>query len=188
MKLLKTIVLGFIAVLALSACSSEESFNSFDPEAQFELDKKAIKDLVAKSYPNAKEDTSGSGIWYELLDTATSAPFTYKANASDKSLIFPVVTTNYKLTLLDSKAIDENSKPEGFESPLRSLIAAWHVAFFPAKIGGEKVGGLTEKGLQVGDRIRIFTPSAYAYGNRNQGNIPANSPLIFEIKVLKIVD
>ncbi|WP_442800865.1 FKBP-type peptidyl-prolyl cis-trans isomerase [Sphingobacterium sp. UT-1RO-CII-1] len=43
-----------------------------------------------------------------------------------------------------------------------------------------------EQGAQVGSHFRIITPSIYAYGRSSNGKIPANSPLEFDIKVLKM--
>lgn len=186
MKLLKTIVLGFIAFLALSACSSEDNF---DANAQFELDKKAIKNFASEKYPNAIADSSGSGIYYELISKADTATFQYKLNP-DGSHIFPTATVNYRVLLLNGSEVDGNQAAEGFAFGLKQLIPAWHRAFFPKPSANSKqaVHGLLDRGLQPGDHIRFITPSAYAYGDQSRGSIPANSPLIFEIKVLKIVD
>ena len=44
--------------------------------------------------------------------------------------------------------------------------------------------GLT--GVCVGDALKITIPSHLAYGNRATGSIPANSDLIFYVKVLRL--
>ncbi|MCL7988965.1 FKBP-type peptidyl-prolyl cis-trans isomerase [Sphingobacterium sp. lm-10] len=157
----------------------------FDPYAQLELEKKAISTFVEREYPNAIEDTTG--IWYEMLETADSATFAYKFNQNG-SRIFPSATVNYRLKLLNGTEVDANQSTAGIEFSLNNLIPAWQIAFFPRAVGNQTHLGLTTNGLQPGDVMRIITPSFYAYGNQNRPGLPANSPLIFEIKVLKIVD
>lgn len=41
-------------------------------------------------------------------------------------------------------------------------------------------------GLKEGGKRRLFIPAELAYGNRAMGSIPANSPLIFEVELMKI--
>lgn len=186
MKFLNLATLGLLLSLTFFSCSSDNmNLDRFDPYAQLALEKETISAFVAREYPNAIEDTTG--IWYEMLATADSATFDYKFNQNGTQ-IFPNVTVNYRLQLLSGAEVDKNQTPEGFTNRLNGLIPAWQIAFFPRAVGNQTHLGLTTKGLQPGDAIRIITPSFYAYGNRNNPSIPANSPLIFEIKVLKIVD
>lgn len=186
MKFFTLAITLLFACVSLFSCSSDNmNLERFDPSAQLALEKETIRAFVAREYPNAMEDSTG--IWYEMLETADSASFEYKFNQNG-SQIFPNVTINYRLQLLNGTEVDSNQTPAGFTANLNGLIEAWKIAFFPRAVGNQNHLGLTTRGLQSGDTIRIITPSFYAYRNRNNPGLPANSPLIFEIKVRKIAD
>ncbi len=188
MKLLKLVASSLLACVALFSCSSKDvETDFFDAEAQLALEKETVKKFVAQEYPDAIEDTTG--IWYELLERADSATFQYKFNQNG-SRIYPTATVNYKLSLLNGTEVDSDQSTAGlpFRISPEQIISAWQIAFFPRRVENQTHFGLTTRGLQPGDKIRIITPSFYAYRNRNTPEIPPNSPLIFEIKVLKIVD
>lgn len=184
MKKLKHIIFASITVmLAFTSCMSDPEV--FDADAQLELDKATIRSYVTANYPNAIEH-SPTGIWYELLEEGTPNSYTYHVNAQTNLVVFPNVTVHYKLRLLTSdQIVQETTQEEGVTLNLQELIMAWNYAFLPKEIGGRQIGFL-EDGLQEGAKIRLFTPSAYAYGNRSNPGIPPNSPLFFEIEVLKI--
>lgn len=42
-------------------------------------------------------------------------------------------------------------------------------------------------GMRVGGRRKLFVPAHLGYGERTVGRIPANSNLIFEIKLLEVL-
>lgn len=75
------------------------------------------------------------------------------------------VTVSYKGMLLDGSVFDEGTF---FTAPLSNLIEGW--------IQGIPLIGASGK-------IRLFIPSPLAYGGVARPNIPANSPLIFEVKL-----
>ncbi len=41
--------------------------------------------------------------------------------------------------------------------------------------------------MAEGSKYKFFIPSELAYGERDLGKIPANSTLIFEVELLKVV-
>ena len=60
---------------------------------------------------------------------------------------------------------------------------------FKVTLGAHEVIPGWEQGLQglcVGEKVRLFVPAALGYAGQELAKIPANSDLIFEIKVLAI--
>lgn len=176
------------ALSVLTSCSDEVG-NVHNPAEQLEIDKQLIKEYVDKNHTDAvlHDDT---GIWYEILEEGDTTSYKYKIDTVAKRLVYPTATVLYKGMLLNGTTFDQSKDDKGnaFAINPSGIIQAWVIAFFPEKIGSQEVGGLTKKGLTVGSKIRIFTPSYYAYGPRANGSIPANSPLVFEIEVLDITD
>lgn len=86
------------------------------------------------------------------------------------------VTVNYVGMLTNGKVFDAsaNHGSTGFSFTLGAgqVIKGWDE-------------GLV--GMQVGGKRELLIPAALAYGNRAMGEaIPANSPLIFEVELVKI--
>jgi FKBP-type peptidyl-prolyl cis-trans isomerase len=54
--------------------------------------------------------------------------------------------------------------------------------------GGQVIEGWDEGlvGMKTGGKRKLTIPASMAYGNQAVGGIPANSPLIFEIDLVKI--
>ncbi|KAK5168791.1 peptidylprolyl isomerase fpr3 [Saxophila tyrrhenica] len=71
------------------------------------------------------------------------------------------------------KVFDSNKKGKPFNFKLGSgeVIKGWDIGV---------------KGMQVGGERRITIPAHLAYGSKNMGDIPANSALVFDIKMLEI--
>ncbi|HZH55325.1 MAG TPA: FKBP-type peptidyl-prolyl cis-trans isomerase [Sphingobacteriaceae bacterium] len=174
-----------LSVLSFSACN--KTTDIFDYEDQYELEKPLIEQHALQNLSEPHFDEN-SGIWYQIIDPGESGSYEYRIEQSGeaKRLVYPKITINYEGRLLDGTIFDQNHHPDGIEFPLNGLIQAWHVAFFPVKINEDQVNGLTENGLQIGSKIRFITPSMWGYGNQQQGNVPANSPLDFTITVLDI--
>ncbi len=82
------------------------------------------------------------------------------------------VHVNYKGWLLDKTVFDE-SPDNGTIFELANLIPAW-------REGIPKIG--------EGGKILLFSPSHLAYGSRATASIPANSVLIFEIRLRAVID
>ena len=189
MKKLNVLLLGCIVALGLSSCIKDGE--SYDPMAQWELEKPALEEYAKEHFtdPHLHEQT---GIWYEIVEPGDPSSFTYK-------MTYPVVHVNYIGELLNGTEFDSHDSAAGAKFSLGGgIIPAWQAVFFPEEIlyddKGEPLdepypfGGITSDGLKKGSVIRFVTPSYLAYGNGSSGKITANSPLYFEIKVIDIED
>jgi FKBP-type peptidyl-prolyl cis-trans isomerase FkpA len=88
------------------------------------------------------------------------------------------ITVNYTGQLLDGKVFDSNVDPNFH-----------HVEPFATAIGVGKVIPGWDEGMltmKVGGKRRLIIPSELAYGPGGQGDIPPNSPLIFDVELLKV--
>lgn len=83
------------------------------------------------------------------------------------------VTAHYTGALAKTGVIFQSSKDTGqpFTSDLNSVIPGWKQG-----MPGMKAGGVR----------RIVIPADLAYGNNAVGNIPANSPLVFDIELISV--
>ena len=88
---------------------------------------------------------------------------------------FNIVTVNYTGLLEDGTKFDSSLDPG--RSPLRFTVGA-----------GQVIKGWDEglMGMKVGGKRKLTIPPELGYGSRDNGPIPANSTLIFEIDLLGI--
>lgn len=83
------------------------------------------------------------------------------------------ITVDYTGALAADGTIFESSKDGGqpLTTQLSGLIEGWQKGLIGMKEGGKR---------------RLLIPSEQAYGPREQGNIPANSDLVFDITLQKV--
>lgn len=120
-----------------------------------------IEFLKAKAAQEGVHKTA-QGVLYEVL----------QSGAGPKANIRSIVSVYYKGTLIDGSVFDDNTTqgyPDAFR--LTDLIAGWQIA-------------LTQ--MCVGDKWRIYVPSAVGYGAMSVAGIPKHSTLIFEIELAGI--
>ncbi|MFI3285988.1 MAG: FKBP-type peptidyl-prolyl cis-trans isomerase [Rikenellaceae bacterium] len=83
-----------------------------------------------------------------------------------------IVSVHYSGELISGHCFDSsrvNNYPETFR--LREVIVGWQIAL---------------RAMRVGDRWRVYIPSAEAYGDRTMDDIPGGSTLIFDIELIAI--
>jgi FKBP-type peptidyl-prolyl cis-trans isomerase FkpA len=122
-------------------------------------------DFLAENAGKPGIITTPSGLQYEILSEGTGP----------KPLSTDTVSVHYEGTLLNGDVFDSSyARNEPTEFALEALIPGW------------------TEGLQlmnVGSSYRFFIPADLAYGEQGYGNIiPANSTLIFEVKLLEILE
>jgi peptidylprolyl isomerase/FKBP-type peptidyl-prolyl cis-trans isomerase FklB len=105
-----------------------------------------------------------SGVMFKIISRSP--------NPGAQPTVADNVTINYEGKLLDGSVFDSSfARNEPANFPLGRLIPAW-----------QQVIPL----MHVGDEIVLYTPPTAAYGERDLGEIPPNSTLIFRVQLLGI--
>ncbi|HKB88470.1 MAG TPA: FKBP-type peptidyl-prolyl cis-trans isomerase [Patescibacteria group bacterium] len=84
------------------------------------------------------------------------------------------ITVNYVGTLLDGTKFDssyDRNQPFSFDLGAGQVIQGWDQGF---------------NGMKVGGKRKLTIPPSLGYGSMDQGPIPANSTLIFEVELLSV--
>jgi len=154
----KLLALGAVFFVLLAACKKDKT-PPYDFEGNLKADTlKILAYIKEKNITDVKRDTTG--VYYKIIEPGNGVDSVY-ANSN--------VRADYKLSLLNGTVVQE-SKPENpFEFNLGgNLIAGW-------KIGLRKI--------TKGGTIQLFIPSPWGYQDKGSADIPANSVLIFNVKV-----
>jgi FKBP-type peptidyl-prolyl cis-trans isomerase len=128
-------------------------------------EKKRIQNeaFLAENQAREKITVLGSGIQYEVLE---------EGSGKFHPTIRDWVTAHYHGTLIDGKVFDssvDRNKMATFK--LNNLIQAWQ-QIVPLMV--------------IGDKWRLVVPPSMGYGERQEGKIPRNSILIFELELIGI--
>jgi peptidylprolyl isomerase len=104
-----------------------------------------------------------SGVYYKIIETG---------NGQGEVKPFSVVTCHYKGSLINGRVFDnsfDRNVPEAFR--VKDLISGFQIALMA---------------MHIGDHWEVYIPSSLGYGPRGDSEIPGNSTLIFEIKLISI--
>lgn len=147
-------VIGMVAMLA--ACGRGEETPVVDP---------AIAEAAAFMADNAKEQgiqTLPSGIQYKVLKSGPAGGESPDTN--------DLVSVHYEGTLTDGTVFDSSYQ--------KGAPAVFVV--------NEVVPGWTEilQKMKVGDQWLVYVPPALGYQDRQSGQIPPNSVLVFRMELL----
>jgi len=184
--------------------------------AQFEADAEEIEEFISLSENPSeweKDDTDFAfptigktikrGFWFEVLvdpiPEEGEEEYEYKLNQNSTSnlpVALPEVKVTYSVSSLDGEVYQSGEEKlidlATFVSNTEVFNATWYYSFIPKAIEYNEqdyeVGGLTTKGLRKGSKIRVLAPSYFAFGENTNGEIPANSPLLYEFDVLDITE
>ncbi len=126
-------------------------------ERRAEIDDEKIREYLEKKNISAIRDDSGL---YYVIEAD---------GFGDHPEITSYVTVSYTGLLMEDEKVFDGSSSTRFL--LSGLIRAW-------QIGIPKIG--------IGGIIHLYAPSGLAYGSVARQNIPANSNLVFEIKLIDI--
>ena len=84
------------------------------------------------------------------------------------------VKVHYHGTFLNGDKFDssyDRNQPMRFTVGKKSVIKCWDEGLI---------------GLKVGEKADLVCPPEYAYGSRQMGSIPPNTPLLFSVEVVSI--
>ena len=98
-----------------------------------------------------------SGVLYQIIT----------AGNSNKPRLTSTITVTYTGKLMNDQTFDSGT----ITFPLNNLIPGWQIAL---PLIGE------------GGQIKILIPSSLGYGSNGSGEIPGNSPLYFDVSLLKV--
>lgn len=161
MKVTKFLFIS-LALLGLG-CSTQEEEDMFDEAAQFEADLEAIDQYIVDN--GLTDDTihHSTGIRYIIKEEGTGI----------KPRVGDVIKVDYAGRLLDDTVFDSGENGP-FETNLNTgrMILGWYYIC---------------QEMNEGDKFTVFIPSLYGYGkNGSGGSVPPNSPLIFEMHMLRV--
>lgn len=122
--------------------------------SQADVDKQIILDYLEANQLEA--ESLPSGLYYIITE----------AGNNERPTVESTITVSYTGRFLSGSKFDES---EFFTRKLSDLIQGW-------QLGIPLIG--------EGGRITLIVPSTLAYGGRSVGNIPANSVLKFDVRLL----
>lgn len=160
MKYRLILSLNSLLVVFLSSCSTDVPTGpTFDE--QLKKDREIINTYIVSKGITAPTDPDDYGVRYSYTSIGTGIT----------PMVDDSVKVNYTLKLLPSEAqIEKSSAPVTFL--LAKTIPGWQI-------------GLPL--IKEGSVAKLYIPSGWGYGGFQNGPIPANSNLIFEIELLKVI-
>lgn len=158
-----------LCLLLLAACSDDSDEKAFRAnlidKALNDENKKMGDAFLAENKQKEGVVTLPSGLQYKIIETGSGRSPRLQDN----------VEVYYSGSLVTGEVFDSSEK-RGKSSvfPLKSVVPGWRKALVKMKIG---------------DKWRIYLPSELAYGARSPSElIAANSALIYDIKLIAVVD
>lgn len=125
--------------------------------------KKTATEFLAKNKSAEGVKTTASGLQFVVLAPGTGK----KPTEKDR------VRVHYKGTLLNGTEFDSSyGRGEPAEFPVNGVIKGWTEAL---------------QDMKEGEKRKLFIPPELAYGERSPPSIPANSLLVFEVELIKVL-
>ena len=149
----EAVSLVFVLSIAVFFNSCNDKDETFDAAAQFEKEVNAIDAYLESNNIPHIKDVSG----VRIVPTSLGTQLPAQLNST--------VDVNYTGTLFNSGAQFEEGVAKG---ALNNFIIGWQIAL---------------RKLPTGSQAKLYIPSYYAYGNTARTSIPANSTLVFDVKI-----
>jgi FKBP-type peptidyl-prolyl cis-trans isomerase len=154
---MRALLFGLICVIPI-ACSAKEDRTKDSKRTREPEPEVKIEDIVVGTGPAVEK-----GDWVELHYTATLPDGAQFETTVDKQ-----EAANFRV---------------GYEGPGRSGPTGYPL---PRGIDKGLLGAKEGEGMKEGGRRRVTIPAALGYGIRGAGVVPPNSPLIYDIELLKV--
>lgn len=152
-------LMGLLAMVLMVACNKKDDA-PFDPVKQAALDEQLILKYIAdKGITDVMKDDT-SGLRYKIIEHANTTKDTIELNER--------MNLNYEGKLLNGSVFETRQNNTLSDLRLQDLISGW-------KIGLRKIA--------EGDSVMLIIPSGLGYGNSGNQAIPANSVLVFNIRL-----
>ncbi len=123
------------------------------------VDEEIISEYLAEHNINAERNEFG--LYYKIVDPGSGAPISDDPQSDEK------VTFSYKGYLTNGEVFAD-TEGENVTQYLSRLLIGFQIGFPLINREGE---------------IQLFIPSRYAYGSAGANGVPANSVVIFEVKI-----
>lgn len=170
---------ALLVVMLLAACNREANNNFKNPDAadNTPVVTKAAETSVEQQYAEENQQwLVENGKQDGVKTTASGLQYVVKKEGDGKSpTINDIVSVKYTGKLIDGTVFDSTEQNNGGEPvtfPLAGVVKGW------------------QEGLQLmkeGSEYTLFLPAALAYGEQPVGDIPANSTLVFDVELLKVM-
>jgi FKBP-type peptidyl-prolyl cis-trans isomerase len=142
---------------------------------QLEHEKEMIAEYVAEH--KIKATPSEEGLYIEVI----------KKGKGPAVEINRQVAINYTGSLLDGKVFDSSiekvAKENGIYDPGRHYEPLTYTVGRMGLIQGWEKGVINQP---EGSKLKLIFPSSLGYGPQENGSIPANSPLVFDIEIVSV--
>lgn len=171
---------------------NEHYIDSIADVARANLGEEAGKWAIYRNYKIANDDmTPGLG------GTVVTNPYETPASVNDSvymkilkvgdgnsPLFTDTVSVYYRGKLINGTVFDQNYTGDLDEK----IHVPTHFALQANQTDGLIVGWITAlQYMKEGDQVELYIPSALGYGTQSQSSIPANSVLIFDLKLEKVI-
>lgn len=173
------ILFPLLIVLLLGACNREANNNFKNPDAADNTPAavaNTAETSVEQQYAEVNQQwLVANGKQDGVQTTASGLQYAVKKEGDGKSpTINDIVSVKYTGKLIDGTVFDSTEQNGGMPAifPLAGVIKGW------------------QEGLQLmkkGSEYTLFLPAALAYGEQPVGDIPANSTLVFDVELVKVM-
>ena len=164
-----------IGAFSMFACIDQDQTQ----DANFEREREAIEKYIQENpIVSVKEFTNTSEAFYMFWEVSTTPE-------RNSLLARDTVRINYTGKTLDKKVFDTSieqvAKDNNIFNPARNYQPANFV--LSRLIQGF---AFAVSMMHPGEKATVIFPSRLGYGAQANGSIPANSPLIFELELIKV--